>query len=337
MSTARGGHVVIGDVAAAAGVSATTVSHVLSGKRPVGAPTRARVEDAIRDLGYQPNPSARSMRIQRTESVAIVIPDITNPFFPLLAAGVQDVLHPEGYLVSISDADLPSRSLDDVVRQVLGRRPDGILMASYGSTDHNLTQIEDSGTHLVRLSGTTEEGHGDVVRSDDSAGVAGVVAHLVERGYERIAFINGEQHSEPGRLRAEGFRRGLRDAGRAFDPALVSAGTFTRAGGEAGARRLLALHRRPDALVCGNDLIAVGAMDVIRAARLAVPREIAVTGYDDIDAATLLSPALTTVHNPAREIGRACARMLLDRITGVHTGPPREQVLPTLLTVRGSS
>ncbi|WP_146165642.1 LacI family DNA-binding transcriptional regulator [Murinocardiopsis flavida] len=329
------GRVVIGDVAAAAGVSVTTVSHVLSGKRPVGAPTRARVENAIEMLGYQPNPSARSMRTQRTESVAIVIPDITNPFFPLLAAGVQDVLHPEGYLISISDADLPSRSLDDVLRQVLNRRPDGILMASYGSTGHELNRIIASNTHLVRLSGAPEDELGDIVSSDDTAGVAGVVGHLAERGYRRIAFINGEQSTAPARLRAEGYRRGLREAGRRFDPALVRAESFTRAGGVAGARRLLEL--RPDALVCGNDLIAVGAMDVIRGAGLTVPHDIAVTGYDDIEAAALLSPALTTVHNPAREIGRACARMLLDRITGVHTGPAREEVLSTRLTVRDSS
>lgn len=332
-----GGRAGISDVAAAAGVSTTTVSHVLSGNRPVRASTRAQVEAAIRELGYRPDPSARSMRTQRTESVALVVPDITNPFFPQLAAGVQDILHPEGYLISVSDAALPTRSLEDVVRHVLARRMDGIVMAPHGAGRQDFVRIVRSGAKLVRLSGSTDEDLGDIVRSDDVAGLAGVVTHLVQRGYRRIAFINGEETAEPGRLRAAGYRQGLKEAGRTYDPRLVRAESFTRAGGVAGARHLLQGVDRPDAIVCGNDLVAVGAMDAVRTAGLSVPGDIAITGYDDIEAAALLSPALTTVHNPARAIGRACARMLLDRLANGHDGPARETVLPNRLIVRESS
>ncbi|MFC3995249.1 LacI family DNA-binding transcriptional regulator [Nocardiopsis sediminis] len=333
-----GGRVGIGDVAAAAGVSTTTVSHVLSGNRPVRASTRAQVEAAIRKLGYRPDPSARSLRIQRTENVALVVPDITNPFFPQLAAGMQDILHPEGYLISVSDAALPVRSLDAVVQHLLDRRMDGIVMAPHFATPMHHTRIAESGAKLVRLSGSIDDGLGDIVRSDDTAGVAGVVRHLVERGYRRIAFINGEVTAEPGRLRIAGYRRGLSEAGLDYDEDLVKTETFTRDGGMNGAQSLLRRGaRQPDAIVCANDLIAVGAMDALRRRGLSIPGDIALTGYDDIEAAALLSPSLTTVHNPAREIGRSCARLLLDRLADGYDGPPRDVVLPNRLIPRESS
>ncbi|MFC4565882.1 LacI family DNA-binding transcriptional regulator [Nocardiopsis mangrovi] len=332
-----GGRVGIGDVAAAAGVSTTTVSHVLSGNRPVRASTRAQVEAAIRQLGYRPDPSARSLRIQRTENVALVVPDITNPFFPQLAAGMQDILHPEGYLISVSDAALPVRSLDAVVQHLLDRRMDGIVMAPHFATSVHHTRIAESGAKLIRLSGSVDDGLGDIVRSDDAAGVASVVHHLVERGYRRIAFINGEETAEPGRLRIAGYRLGLSEAGLAYDSRLVHTGTFTRDGGMTGAEALLRGDARPDAIVCANDLIAVGAMDALRRRGLSIPGDIALTGYDDIEAAALLSPSLTTVHNPAREIGRSCARLLLDRLADGYDGPPRDVVLPNRLIPRESS
>ncbi|WP_081937819.1 LacI family DNA-binding transcriptional regulator [Streptosporangium roseum] len=327
----------IAAVAEAAGVSVTTVSHVLSGRRPVSDATRAKVEAVIKELGYRPNPSARSLRTHRSESIALIVPDITNPFYPAVAAGLQDVLLTKGYLLSVSDAALPSRALPEVIRHVLARRVDGIVLASYGATDQDITEIARSGTKLVRLGGRFRAEFGDVVRADDVGGVHDVVSHLIERGYQRIAFVNGERDAHPSRIRLEGYERAMREAGRLIDPDLIHAGTFTRAGGVEGAQLLLSRSPRPDAIVCGNDLIAVGVLDVTRRLGLSVPGELAVTGYDDVEAASLVTPALTTVHNPAREIGRTCARMLLDRLSGDYDDVAREVVLAHRLIVRESS
>ncbi|MFB9963452.1 LacI family DNA-binding transcriptional regulator [Sinosporangium siamense] len=328
----------IAAVAAAAGVSVTTVSHVLSGRRPVSDATRAKVEAVIERLGYRPNPSARSLRTDRSESVALIVPDITNPFYPAVAAGLQDVLLGQGYLLSVNDAALPSRALREVVRHVLARRVDGIVLASYGATDDDIAEIARSGTKLVRLGGRFRAEFGDVVRADDVGGMHDVVSHLIERGYARIAFVNGERDAHPSRIRLEGYERAMREAGREIDPELIVSTTFTRAGGVEGATTLLERSTsRPDAIVCGNDLIAVGVLDVTRRLGLSVPGDLAITGYDDIEAASLVTPALTTVHNPAREIGRTCARMLLDRLAGDYDDVAREVVLAHRLIVRESS
>ncbi|MEU6786496.1 LacI family DNA-binding transcriptional regulator [Nonomuraea angiospora] len=327
----------IAAVAAAAGVSVTTVSHVLSGRRPVSARTRAKVEAVIDELGYRPNPSARSLRTDRSESIALIVPDLTNPFYPLVAAGLQDVLMSSGYLLSVTDAALPSRALPEVVRHVLARRVDGIVLATYGATDQDIDKIAKSGTKLVRLGGRFRAEFGDIVRADDTSGVHDIVSHLIDRGYQRIAFLNGEPHAHPSQIRLEGYERAMREAGRPIQPELIHSGTFTRAGGVEGARILLSRSPRPDALVCANDLIAVGALDVTRQLGLSVPGDVAVTGYDDIEAASLITPALTTVLNPAREIGRTCARLLLDRLAGEYDDTAREIVLAHRLIVRDSS
>ncbi|MFI6737683.1 substrate-binding domain-containing protein [Nonomuraea sp. NPDC050451] len=143
--------------------------------------------------------------------------------------------------------------------------------------------------------------------------------------------------AHPSQIRLEGYERALREAGRPILPELIHSGTFTRAGGVEGAKVLLARSPRPDALVCANDLIAVGALDVTRQLGLSVPGDVAVTGYDDIEAASLITPALTTVLNPAREIGRTCARLLLDRLAGEYDDTAREIVLAHRLIVRDSS
>ncbi|WP_211716278.1 LacI family DNA-binding transcriptional regulator [Nocardiopsis sp. MG754419] len=327
----------IADVAATAGVSVTTVSHVLSGRRPVSDRTKAKVLRVIDELGYRPDPSARGLRTGRSEAVALVVSDVTNPFYPLMAAGLQEVLQPEGFLISVCVAQGTSHDLDTVIRHLLNRRVDGIVMASLNAQEHHFNAITAAGTALVRLSGELDPRFGDIVRADDTGGMADVVTHLLERGYRRIGMVNGDPDSSPGRLRLAGYRRALRDFGLESDENLITTGPFTRAGGARGAHRLLGMDPMPQALVCGNDLMAVGALDAIRERGLSVPGDIAVTGYDDIEAASLLSPRLTTVHNPAFEIGRACARLFLDRLSGSSVEGVREVVLPQKLIVREST
>ncbi|MFG2626502.1 LacI family DNA-binding transcriptional regulator [Streptomyces sp. NPDC048473] len=332
-----GSRIKIVDVASEAGVSVTTVSHVLSGRRPVSATTRARVEDVIQRLGYQADPSARGLRTQRTRTLGLVVPDITNPFNTSIAAGMQEIALTHEYLTVVCEAPMDGPHLPAVIRQLVARRIDGIVIGRYGATRRDLDRIVASGSKLVRLGGRLEPALGDVVRAAETEGMYDLVSHLVGRGYRRIAFIGGAPGVEPGEERFAGYRKALEAAGLPVPGELVAWTGFTREGGRAGATAVLNATQRPDAVVCANDLIAIGALDTARAAGLRVPHDVAITGYDDIEAASLVSPALTTVLNPAREIGRSAAQLLVDRLDGDGPGTAREIVLAHRLVPRESA
>ncbi|MEU9332908.1 LacI family DNA-binding transcriptional regulator [Streptomyces sp. NPDC048290] len=325
-------------MASEAGVSVTTVSHVISGRRPVSPTTRARVEDVIRRLGYQANPTARGLRTRRTATLALVVPDITNPFNTEVAAGMQEVALARDYLTVVCEAPMNGRHLPDVLRQLTDRRVDGIVLGRYGATRRDLNRIAATGTKLVRFGRRLSEGPGDVVRADETEGTRTLVQHLIRtRGCRRVGFIGGEPGVEPGGERHEGYRRALTEAGLDVPEDLVAWTGFTREGGRTGARSLLAADSPPQALVCANDLIAIGALDVARERGLTVPGDLAITGYDDIEAASLVSPALTTVFNPGRDMGRAAARLLLERLEDGEDGAAREVILAQRLIPRESA
>lgn len=324
-------------VATEAGVSVSTVSQVLGGKRPVSAATRLKVEAAIEKLNYHPHPGARSLRSQRTESVALIVPDITNPFYPLVAVGIQDILMPQGYLLSVNDVALPSRTVSETLRHVLARRVDGIVLTTYGCTKADLDLIAQSGTQVVALGQDIGVSGSDYVDVDEAASISSVVEHLLSNGFRRIAFVGGEREDFTSTLRHSGYTDALRRAQIAVDESLSVFTSFTREGGAVGARTLLELDVLPDAIVCANDLIAIGVIDTLRGRGISIPDTIAVTGYDDIEAAGLITPALTTVVNPAREIGRTSARLLLDRLNGSVDTVTRHVRLSQHLVIRESS
>ncbi|MCJ1697170.1 LacI family transcriptional regulator [Rathayibacter caricis] len=325
----------IRDVAAAAGVSVSTVSHVLSRNRPVAPATRLRVEAAIAELGYSAHPGAAQLRSGRTNTIALVVPTLENPFYPLVAGGMQDVLVPRGLFLSITDSSGIGRS-EATLRQLISRRVDGVVAAPYGITATILQELSSAGIPFVTLGRTVASG-GDVVHTDDAEGVRAVTEHLLGRGYRRIAFVGGDENATTTTERLQGFERAHGDAGRPIVASDIRFESFTREGGRAGAAALMEGADRPDAIVAANDLIAIGVLDAARERGLRVPEDLAVTGYDDIDAASLVSPALTTVENPAREIGRACARLLLERLDGDTAGVTRTVALSHRLVVRQSS
>lgn len=324
----------IAEVAARAGVSVTTVSHVVSGRRPVAEATQRRVLEVVRELGYRPDASARSLRTRRTMTVAVVVPDITNPFYPLVARGLESVLLPAGYHAVLANTDGRREEELAFLREMTAGRVDGLVVSAFELTRDDLLAHRD--VPVVRIGGRFDADLGDLVLSDDVGGTAAAVRHLAGRGHRRIAFAGGNPGTGTSTDRERGFRDGVARAGLELDESLVLHGEYTRAWGRAAAERLLDRPVPPSAVVCGNDLVAVGVLDVARARGLDVPGDLAVTGYDDIDAASLVSPALTTVANPAREIGRVAGRLLLDRLTG-RGGPARRVVLASGLVPRGSS
>ncbi|MFC5828316.1 substrate-binding domain-containing protein [Nonomuraea insulae] len=364
----RGERAGIMRVAALAGVSATTVSHTLNGRRPVAEKTRHRVLEAIDQLGYRPNVLARSLRTSKSQTIGLVIPDITNPFYPALARGMQDVLGPAGYDQIISNTDGERRLERSALEQMIARQVDGLAFAVFNTHAEDLLPVIERGMPVVRLGGRLIQHGVDVVHSDDESGAREATRYLLDRGYLRIGFVCGPAEEGPAAERVAGYRAALADAdadtdagadvnadtdtgvkgkgegggvgvdtGRGAVAGLVVHTHFSRQGGAMGAARLLDLPEPPDALLCANDVMAIGALDVAVERGLRVPDDVAIMGFDDIESASMVTPRLTTMANPAREIGQACARRLLDRLAGKVSEPYSEVVIPARLVRRESA
>jgi LacI family transcriptional regulator len=328
--------VTIADVAILANVSKTTVSHVLSGNRPVAVETRTRVEDAIRALGYRPHGIARTLRTKTSHLVALVIPDITNPFYPTLVRGLDAGLQRGGYRTLICSTDQhPEREIE-YLREMGDRGVDGIVLDSYTLTADEIRGALPSRASLVRIGTSVLQEPGfDTVHADDRRGACDATTYLLRSSRRRVGMIQGPPGA--GVSRNTGYLEALRDADVAVDPELVLSGGWTREGGAEAIRRLLALPDPPSGVFCANDLMALGALEAARELGVAVPERLAVVGFDDIEPAAYSTPPLTTVTNPAYETGLLAGVVLRERMAGRSSEPPRTVTLPCRLVARASA
>jgi LacI family transcriptional regulator len=325
------------DVARHAGVSITTVSHALSGNRPVAEATRMRIERSIRELGYHPNAFARGLRTERSHMVALIIPDITNPYYPTLARGMQDALLEARYQMFVCNTDARRERERDFLTDSRQRRVDGIAIAPFATSARMLAPTLRARIPIVSFGSAIRHVNIDRVRTDDVDGSRDATRYLIDKRYRPIGMIAGPPGMSPSDNRLKGYSDALRARQIPFDPKLVAIGDFTRAGGAAAMRELLSRTIRARAVFCANDLMAIGAMDAARDAGLRIPRDVALVGYDDIEAASLVTPDLTTVLNPAYEMGHASGRLLLERISGSLRGPGTEIIVPHQLIPRASA
>lgn len=321
-------------VARAAGVSKTTVSHVLSGKRPVAAATREAVLKVMADHDFQPNWFARALATQRSRTIALFVQDITNPFYPMLARGAQHALETDHHALMLfdigGDADLAAR-LDVVVR----RKVDAVILA-VGDLDAGAIRLRRAGIPFVVVGQPPDFAACDSVSADDEEIAGDAVRHLAARGHGRIALVNGPSGAAPGAARRRGFCQAKVALGLPIEPALERDADWTRDGGAAAMTALLDLPEPPTAVFCANDLMAVGALDAAVARGVRVPEDLAVAGVDDIDAAGLVRPALTTIRIDAHLMGGRAASLLLRRLGG-ETGPFEQALIPHRLIIRGST
>jgi LacI family transcriptional regulator len=280
---------------------------------------------------------ARSLRTRRSHMIAVVVPDVTNTFYSVLTRGLADALDDDGYGTYVCNTDgilaREAKFLDDV----FDRGVDGIVLAAVDAASAGALTPADMGVPVVCVGQRLDHPRIDVVTVDDQLGSYEVTRHILSRGPERVAMIQGPSSS--GATRIAGFTRAVADAGRSIDPTLMVTGDWTRRGGREAMRQILARpsHSRPDAVFCGNDLMAIGAIDALREAGLDVPTDVAVAGFDDVDAATIVNPPLTTVVNPAYDIGLNAGKLLLSRLSGQYDGEGREVGLPCPLVVRESA
>ena len=324
------------DVARKAGVSTSTVSRVLNGNDRVDPQLVAKVTRAIRELDYRPNRTARSLRLRHNRVWALVISDIrTGPFFADAVRGVEDGAHEASYPVFLCNTDEDPAKEAGYLQLAIAENVAGVILTPSGPGT-NLRPLLDAGIHVVLADRSLPGHHIDTVVADNTGGAKQATEHLLANGYRRIACITGPVAASTASERLAGYCNALEQVGIAVDGSLVRTADFREGGGHAAMRDLLAKKRRPDAVFVCNNRMAVGALQAIEEATLAIPDEIGLVGYDEVSWAPLLRTALTTVSQPAYDLGHESARLLLSRLSG-YSGAPRTVVLPTSLNVRASS
>jgi LacI family transcriptional regulator len=327
----------IRDVARLSGVSPMTVSRVINDSERVSPETRRRVEEAISELGYVPSRLARGLSRQRTGTLAVIVPDVANPFFTAILRAAEEVARRADYHVILGDTRSDLSVERDVIEELIAHRVEGIMIApvSDRSATH-LRRLAEFGVPFVLIDRTIPGVDCDVVLGDSSGGARQLVEHLISLGHRRIGFIVESDDVSTARDRRRGYEAALSAAGIALDPALVAHAAPDPSGGSAGMARLLELEERPTAVFTVNNLVALGAIEAVRAAGLEVPDDVALVCFDDIEYASRLYPFLTAMEQPAQTFGTLGTQLLLERIEG--RGPERrhEVVLPGEFIIRKS-
>lgn len=304
----------ITDVATAAGVSPMTVSRVLNGRGGAGEETRQRVLEAAQALNYRPNAFAQSLKSDRSHTVGIVVPDIVNPFFPEIIRGAELVARPAGYtLLSCNVVEDPERE-EEVLGTLLDKRVDGVIICSARLDEERLLRAVAPHRAVVLINRSVTKRHAGTIEVDYRSGVEAAVTQLVAQGRRHFGFAAGLASSHGGRKRREGIDAALARHGLSLVFDLPCSPDLQ--GGADIAARFLPEAARIDAMICYNDLIALGLMKPLEQAGIRVPDDIAIVGCDDIPAASLVSPALTTLRIAKQDLGEMAMRMLLDRIAG---------------------
>jgi LacI family transcriptional regulator, galactose operon repressor len=329
--------VTIRDVAREAGVSAMTVSRVINGAASVDPATRARVEQAIGRLGYVPSRLARGLSARRTGTLALIVPDVANPFFTLIVRGAEDVARRAGYRLLLCDTRSDLELEREVIEEMIAHRVEGILIAPVGdrSRDH-LRRLTRFGVPFALVDRTVSGIDADTVLGDSAAGARQLVDHLISLGHRRIGMIVESEAVSTARDRRRGYEAALGAAGLDAAPELVAVTTVDPEGGRRGMHTLLELDRPPTAVFTVNNLVALGAIEAVRAAGLEVPDDVALVCFDDIEYASRLHPFLTVMEQPAETFGTLGTQLLLERIDGRGPGHARTVVLPGQFVVRRS-
>lgn len=322
------------DVARLAGVSQPTVSRALRGDPRVAEATRARVENAVAALGYIPSEAGRSLVTRKTKRVAIVVADLTNPFYPYLISPLHDALERHGYRMMVltenAESQLP-------VAQLVDGSVDGVVLLTSELGSPLPAELNRRRLPFVYLNRESSLGLGDAAVVDNELGGRMAAQHLIALGHTRIAGIFGASDTSTGRDREAGFRLALADAKIALPSELTRFGSFEFDTGYRAATELLALDRPPTAIFCGNDVIAIGAINAALAAGAAIPADVSVIGFDDIPMAAWEVFRLTTVGHDLAGMAQSAADLLIDHMTNGESTPPRRIVLPPHLIQRSTT
>ena len=326
------------EVAKRARVSVGTVSNVIRGNAQVGRQLREKVESAIRDLDYHPNEIARSLKVNQTYMLGMVVPDITNPFFPEIIRGAEDKAFERRYLMVTANTDEQIERERRIISALRSRRVDGILLAcAPGADNHHIRGVIDAGISLVCLDRMPVGMKVDAVLLDNVRGAQECVRHLLRVGYRDIAIITGPLELEIAKERLRGYERALREAGIKISRDLIMEGDFREDSGYRKAKELLVRRHRPSAIFVCNGVMTLGVLQAFEELGIHCPEEIALATFDDLAGDRSFYPRLTVVAQPGYAIGARGATLLMERIEGRATSKPTVIRLPPTLIIREST
>lgn len=324
------------DVAERAGVSVATVSYVLNnGPRPVSAETRVKVEEAIAELGYYPNELARSLRLQQSSTIGLILPNVMNPVFGEIAREVENVCTQEGFLVLLCNSDRQHEREARFIHMLRAKQVDGVVITPHRDP---LTLVKPLVQARIPIVVLEHDLPGvPCIALDELQGGRTATQHLIDLGHRRIALIKRSPTSALSTQRFVGYQQALAAAGIPYEPTLVVECAAGQGAGAQAMQQLLALHEPPTAVFTHNDVLAMGALHAIHSAGLMVPHDISVVGYDDITSAAYLSPPLTTVRSPKAAMGVLAGRTILQLVRQTIEQLPQTCILPVELIVRAST
>jgi LacI family transcriptional regulator len=320
----------IKDVAALAGISYTTVSHVVNKTRPVSEEVRVKVEAAIKSLDYVPSAVARSLKAKTTATIGLLVPNSLNPYFAELARGIEDYCERNGYCVILCNSDDNPDKQRSYLRVLLEKRIDGLIVASAGGDAGLAEGLAGVRTPMVIVDRGLQGVNTDLVRIDHEYGAYLATRHLLELGHRDIATIGGPAGTSVAQMRLAGYRRALQEAGVEVSRERVLESDFTSTGGYAAAATLLEKNP-PTAIFAGNDMIGFGVLRAAAERNIRVPAELSVIGFDDIQMSRYVYPALTTVGQSILQLGEMAAGVLLRRIAKPDTAIDQRIVTPSIV------
>jgi len=325
------------EIARMAGVSLGTVSHVLNGSARVREPLRRRVEEAVQTLGYQPSQLARALRRDKTNMIGMIIPDITNPFFPAVVRGAEDVAFSNGLRLILCNTDNDHSKELAHLNDLRTYLPAGLIVIPSNFSDLTVQaeSYRKAGTGVVCVDRLPRNWSGDSVTADNEIGAYNATRHLLQMGHSTLAVITGPLHLTNAKERLAGFKRALREAKLSLPSEYCQEATFDKSGGRSKTLVLLRMIPRPTAIFAGNDMIALGALLAIREAGLRCPQDVSIVGFDDLELAETTNPSLSSVSQSGYQLGSTAANLLLDRLRG-DASPAKHVVLQTVLKVRDS-
>ncbi|KAF0857397.1 ribose operon transcriptional repressor RbsR [Pantoea dispersa] len=324
------------DVARLAGVSTSTVSHVINNNRFVSEQVRDRVEQAIRELNYAPSALARSLKIKQTRTIGMLLTASSNPFYSEVVRGVENSCYERGYSLILCNTEGDEERMNRSLETLMQKRVDGLLMMC---TETHLPSADILNRYpsvpMVMMDWAPFEGRGDIIQDNALLGGELATQYLIDRGYTRIACIAGPLDKTPARLRLDGFHQAMAASGLAVPPGYVVDGDFEFQGGFNAMNQLLALDPPPQAVFTSNDAMAVGVYHALYQAGLRVPQDMAVMGYDNIELARYLTPPLSTIHQPKDELGELAIDTLIHRMSDPDASQQMLVLTPELVE-RGS-
>lgn len=321
--------ITIVDIAERMGVSYTTVSRALNGKKGVSEKKRLEIVEEAKKMGYQPNAIAQGLVNKSTRTIGLVIPDITNPFFPDVARGVEDASRKAKYNVFLCNSNWEANREKEILEALRQNRVDGIIINpnSYSNIEFlNMLKIP-----TVYLNTKVDEGESTYIGIDNVKGAIIAVEHLIACGYKRIAYVGGTIKSYSNNQRVKGFMMTFDNKGIEIDPTLVVNGDFTTESGYELTKKLLLSDNPPDAVFAGNDIIALGVLECAQELKLDIPREFGIVGFDDIYASSLPQIQLSTIAMPKYFLGKKAFELLLDKINSEETAIAQYVIKPKLI------